>query len=95
MRPRVGGTAWRSFDRRDQRAIRARLAAGATLRCPRCAGLLEARPASRLRAVLPAGVRGYDLDCRTCRQFLPLIQHTPQSLRVLRLRRLVAAVRRA
>ena len=95
MRPRVGAMAWRSFDRRDQRAIRARLAAGATLRCPRCGGLLEARPASRLHAVLPAGASAYDLDCRTCRQFLPLIEHTPESLRLLRLRRLVAAVRRA
>ncbi|MFO7259916.1 MAG: hypothetical protein DIU52_002090 [bacterium] len=95
MRPRVGATAWRSFDRRDQRAIRARLAAGAPLRCPRCAGLLEARPTSRLLAVLPSGARGYDLDCRSCHQFLPLIEHTPQSLRLLRLRRLVAAVRRA
>lgn len=95
MRPRVGATAWRSFDRRDQRAIRTRLAAGATLRCPRCAGLLEARPASRLRPVIPAGASAYDLDCRACRQFLPLIEHTPRSLRLLRLRRLVAAVLRA
>lgn len=95
MRPRVGATAWRSFDRRDRRAIRARLAAGATLRCPRCAGLLEARPMSRLRAVLPAGASAYDLDCRACRQFLPLIEHTPRSLHQVRLRRLLAAVLRA
>ncbi len=50
---------------------------------------------SRLRAVLPAGASAYDLDCRACRQFLPLIEHTPRSLHQVRLRRLLAAVLRA
>ncbi|HEY8469576.1 MAG TPA: hypothetical protein VIL18_08035 [Longimicrobiales bacterium] len=95
MRPRVGALAWRSFDRRDQAAIQAQLSAGAAPHCPRCESLLEARPASRMRASLPAGALAYDLDCRACRLFLPLVRQTPASLRVERLRRLAAAVLRA
>lgn len=36
---------------------------------------------------------GYDLECRSCRRFRPVIQHTDRSLRLLRMRRLAAAVR--
>jgi hypothetical protein len=87
--------AWRSFDRRDQGAIQAQLSAGVAPCCPRCEGVLEARPVSRIRAALPAGARAYDLDCRACHLFLPVIRHTPNSLRIERLRRLAAAVLRA
>lgn len=36
---------------------------------------------------------GYDLECRGCRRYRPVIEHTERSLRLLRMRRLAAAVR--
>jgi hypothetical protein len=42
---------------------------------------------------LPLDARGYDLDCRECRRFFCVVRHTARSLRLVRMRRLVAAVR--
>lgn len=94
MRPRPMMT-WRAFDHRQRRVIERQLGSGEAAACPGCGELLEAEPTTRLAAVLPAGVSGFDLVCRGCRKFLARIRHTPASRRELRLRRFVAAVRRA
>lgn len=57
--------------------------------------MLEARPDTRFRRCLVLDATGYDLDCRGCRRFWCVVQHTPRSLRLIRMRRLVAAVRAA
>ncbi|MBI4408731.1 MAG: hypothetical protein HY561_03425 [Gemmatimonadetes bacterium] len=95
MRPGPRRSAWRSFTGRQRRAIQAQLAQRTDARCPCCGELLEARPNTRLRAVLPSGCGGFDLDCRPCRRFHPLILHTPRSLYLARLQRLASAVLRA
>lgn len=46
-----------------------------------------------MRRYLVLDAKGFDLDCRECRRFWAVIQHTPRSVRLLRMRRLVAAVR--
>lgn len=84
---------WRTFERREGRTIDRQLREAAFPCCPCCGSLLEARPTTRLRRVLPLGATGYDLDCRECRRFWCVVRHTARSLRLLRMRRLVAAVR--
>lgn len=42
---------------------------------------------------LPLDATGYDLDCRDCRRFWCIVRHTARSLRLIRMRRLVAAIR--
>jgi hypothetical protein len=84
---------WRSFGARDGREIEHLIRAGETPCCPGCGEVLEARPTSRLARQLVLGARGFDLDCRDCRRFWCLVVHTPRSLRLLRMRRLAAAVR--
>lgn len=66
-----------------------------TPRCPCCGDVLEAQPSSRLERRLPLGARAYDLDCRDCRRFWLVVRHTPRSIRLIRMRRFVAAVRAA
>lgn len=61
--------------------------------CPCCRAALEARPGTRLRRSLPLDATGYDLECRACRRFRLVVHHTERSLRLLRMRRLAAAVR--
>jgi len=95
MRRRNHCRAWRAFSGRDRPSILAQLAAGLRPHCPRCGTALEARPTTRLTAVLPRGTTGSDLECRPCRQFLARVRHTPASLYFLRIRRLAAAVTRA
>lgn len=95
MRPRLSRRTWTRFGWRDRSVIEARLDAGPTATCPRCGGPLEARPGTRLSAVLPGGVAGYDLDCRGCRHFHPRLFHSHRSLYLLRMRRLAAAVARS
>lgn len=95
MRPRMRSRTWRQYTPRDRDAIEGQLARGTGCWCPRCGHRLAVRPTSRLTAVLPGEVGGYDLDCRSCRQFHPRIQHTGRSLYLLRLQRLAAAVLRA
>lgn len=85
--------SWRAFEVRNARRIEHQLGGGHTPCCPGCGALLEARPGSRLERFLPLDATGYDLDCRECRRFLCIVRHTARSLRLVRMRRLVAAVR--
>jgi hypothetical protein len=85
--------AWRAFSPRDGRVIERRLRAAEASSCPLCGEVLEARPSTRLARQLVLDAYGYDLDCRTCRRFWAVIVHSERSLRFLRMRRLVAAVR--
>lgn len=84
---------WRGFCPRDGREIEAQLARGLSPRCPCCGDVLEARPETRLARSLPLDATGYDLDCRDCRRFWCVARHTARSLRLVRMRRLVAAIR--
>lgn len=91
-RRRASSRTWRVFGVRDGRHIAQQLRALLPPRCPCCGDLLEARPDSRLARSLPLGAVGHDLDCRGCRRFWCVCRHTERSLRLLRMRRLAAAV---
>jgi hypothetical protein len=93
--PRNARRSWRVFSARLGREVEAQLAKRLTPRCPCCGDVLEAQPRSRLDRNLPLGARGYDLDCRDCRRFWIVVRHTPRSIRLLRMRRFIAAVRAA
>jgi hypothetical protein len=84
---------WRMFARDGGFEIQCQLREGRMPRCPCCRHILEARPDSRLCKELPLGAIGYDLDCRGCRRFFCVVRHTYRSVRLLRMRRFVAAVR--
>lgn len=84
---------WRVFGARDGSRIEQAVREGENPCCPGCGGLLEARPGSRVLRDLPLGASAFDLDCRGCRRFWCLVRHTARSLRLIRMRRLVAAVR--
>lgn len=85
--------SWRAFPRRDGRLIERQLYHSSALYCPECGDVLEARPASRIRRRLPLDASGYDLDCRRCRRFWIVVRHTARSVRLIRMRRFVAALR--
>lgn len=85
--------SWRVYSRRDGHLIERQLRAGAFARCPGCGEVLEGRPETRLARRLVLDATGYDLDCRDCRRFWVVVRHGPRSLRLIRMRRLVAAVR--
>jgi hypothetical protein len=85
--------AWRSFDSRSAQRVDAALRDGRQPCCPHCRELLEARPVTRMTRYLVLDATGYDLECRPCRRFRSVIRHTARSLRMVRMRRLVAAVR--
>jgi hypothetical protein len=87
--------AWRSFCRGDGKHIEGQLRAKHSPCCPMCGSMLEARPTTRVRSSLVLDAVGYDLDCRDCRRFWCVVQHTARSIRLIRMRRLVAAVRAA
>jgi len=89
-RPRL---TWRVFSPRAGREIEGQIGVGRCPVCPCCGEVLEARPNTRLTRSLPLDATGYDLDCRDCRRFWCVVRHTPRSLRLVRMRRLVAAVR--
>ena len=93
VRPAV--RTWRRFGPLERARIERQLALQGEARCPYCGGALLERTNTRLAAVLPTGAGGLDLDCRGCRRFHALVQHTPRSLYLLRLQRLAAAVLRA
>jgi hypothetical protein len=95
MRRTAGRRGWRAFEPRDRRAIHHMLHRGSEPQCPCCGGALERRSRTRMAAMLPGDVEGYDLDCRCCRRFFARIRHTPASLYLLRIQRLAAAVLRA
>lgn len=86
---------WRSFDTRARRKVDAQIRAGERPCCPHCEQLLEARPTTRVARYLVLDATGYDLECRACRRFRSIVRHTARSLRLVRMRRLVAAVRAA
>lgn len=87
--------SWRVFSARLGRDVQSQIARRLAPRCPCCGDVLEAQPRSRLDRKLPLGARGYDLDCRDCRRFWLVVEHTPRSIRLLRMKRFVAAVRAA
>lgn len=87
--------AWRAFETRDARNIDHQIRDGGNPRCPGCGAILEARPGTRMARYLPLDATGYDLECRGCRRFRCRVRHTARSLRLVRMRRLVAAVRAA
>lgn len=84
---------WRAFETRDCREIDGQLRDGRDPCCPGCGDVLEARPGTRMARYLPLDASGYDLECRGCRRFRCMVRHTARSLRLVRMRRLVAAVR--
>lgn len=85
--------AWRVFAARDGREIDGQLCLGHIPCCPGCDAVLEAQQRSRLNRKLPLDARAYDLDCRACRRFWTIVQHSERSLRLMRMRRFVAALR--
>jgi hypothetical protein len=85
--------AWRAFSARDGRRIDGFVRAGRTPLCPWCGDVLEAHRESRLRGKLPLDAIAIDLDCRACRRFWSIVQHTERSLHLIRMRRFVAALR--
>ncbi|HET8656846.1 MAG TPA: hypothetical protein VFL93_15085 [Longimicrobiaceae bacterium] len=85
--------AWRVYLARDGREIERRRRAGLPPLCPCCGEVLEAEPTSRLGRALPAGATAHDLCCRDCHRFWAVVRHSERSLRLLRMRRLVAAIR--
>lgn len=87
--------AWRAFGARDGRVIESAVRQGGAPLCPGCGAVLEASAESRISSRLPLGARAFDFDCRSCRRYWSLVQHTDRSLRLLRMRRFVAAVRAA
>ena len=90
--PRRATLRWRTYDERQIRRMDAQLRAGAYPCCPGCGGALQARPATRIARYLPLDASGFDLECRPCRRFRAMIKHTVRSLRLVRMRRLAAAV---
>jgi hypothetical protein len=90
---RAARLTWRVFSPRDGSRIESQLQEGRAPRCPCCGEVLEARPGSRLTRSLPLDASGHDLDCRDCRRFWCMVRHTARSLRLIRMRRLVAAIR--
>lgn len=93
--PRNARRSWRLFAARLGREVESQIARRSTPHCPCCGEVLEAQPRSRLDRHLPLDARGYDLDCRDCRRFWLVVRHTPRSIRLVRMRRFVAAVRAA
>jgi hypothetical protein len=87
--------SWRSFDTRARRKVDAQIRAGERPCCPHCQTLLEARPTTRVARYLVLDATGYDLECQGCHRFRSIVRHTARSLRFVRMRRLVAAVRAA
>ena len=83
---------WRTYDERQSRRIDAQLRAGGHPCCPECGGELAARPETRMARYLPLDATGYDLECRPCRRFRAMVRHTVRSLKLVRMRRLAAAV---
>lgn len=86
---------WRAFEARHARRIDSEMREGRSPRCPCCGDPLQAQPGTRMSRYLPLDASGYDLECRGCRRFRCIVRHTLRSLRLVRMRRLVAAVRAA
>ena len=83
---------WRAFTRRNASQIDRQMEEGARPCCPDCGQRLYARVETRKAEEVVLDAVGFDLDCDDCRRFFCVIMHTTRSLRLLRMRRLVAAV---
>ncbi len=83
---------WRSYSARAAREIDRALFRAGLPSCPGCGGTLRPRAASRTEQLILDAV-GYDLECGSCYRFRSIVVHTTRSLRLLRMRRLVAAVK--
>lgn len=92
-RDRYAPRSWRAFSRRDGERLEWSVRSGGHLGCPLCGEVLEVEPASRVNAHLVFGATAHDFSCRDCRRFWSVVRHTPRSLRLMRMRRFVAAVR--
>ena len=85
---------WQIFSDRDGRKIERAVRNGDAPPCPSCDGDLRAESKSRLSPSLILDATAYDLTCRSCERFWCLVRETQRSLRLIRMRRLVAAVKR-
>lgn len=81
----------RPFDERAQSLVEAQVRAGQSPCCPGCGAALEERDAGPL----PLDAVGLGLECAPCRRVHVMVIHTERSLRLVRMRRLAAAVRDA
>ncbi len=84
--------AWRMFDPRDCRRVDESLLQGKQPPCPCCGGVLEASPETRLARFLPLDAGGFDLECHACHRYRCVVRHSERSVRLVRMRRLAAAV---
>lgn len=84
--------SWRVYSDRDGRKIERTVRAGDKPRCPGCEAELRAESGSRLRPTLILDATAYDLTCRGCHRFWCIVRQTKRSLRLIRMRRLAAAV---
>jgi hypothetical protein len=84
--------SWLAFDERHARRIDAQLTASGAPCCPGCGDPLAVSPEPRAEPPLPLDAVGYDLECLPCRRFHTVVLHTERSLRLVRMRRLAAAV---
>lgn len=83
---------WRAYSSHAAREIDRALYRAGLPACPGCGGTLSPRSASRAGQLILDAV-GYDLECGACYRFRSIVVHTRRSLRMLRMRRLVAAVK--
>lgn len=91
----VGATdpRWSVFSLRDGERIERAVRTGEAPVCPRCAHALVAQPESRFfspHVILDA--TAHDLVCDGCRRIWCVVRHSARSLRLVRMRRLAAAV---
>lgn len=84
---------WQIFSDRDGRKIERVVRNGGTPPCPCCDGDLMAEPQSRLSPSLILDATAYDLTCSSCQRFWCVVRETQRSLRLIRMRRLVAALK--
>jgi hypothetical protein len=84
---------WRSFSARDGAAVEREVKSEIPPSCPGCGDLLEAQPESRIQQYLVLDATAYDLACRTCHRFWPIVRHTQRSLQLMRMRKFVAALK--
>src|SRR5687768_11330500 len=90
---RSGQKSWRMYTARDGRKIERLAQTGQSPTCPCCGGSLEAQPNAFASPCVILDATAYDLVCRSCHRFWCLVKHTPRSMQLMRMRRLVAAVR--
>lgn len=83
---------WQIYSDRDGRKIERTVRSGGAPLCPSCDGALRAEPQSRLSPPLILDATAYDLTCVPCQRFWCVVRETQRSLRLIRMRRLVAAI---